>query len=210
MMGISEDLADLNLKRYQDWKSNPNTQESMQAALLFQGDVYQGLQASQWNKSDMNYAQKNLRILSGLYGILRPEDAIMPYRLEMGSDFKVTPAKSNLYKFWGDKIKQDIEKRVGDDRDRTIVNLASNEYNKAARLNKIDARIITPHFKEMHNGEYKMLSFFAKKARGMMVNYAVKNKIKDVEDLKGFNTEGYTYNARLSKGDDWVFTRDKK
>ena len=210
MMGISDDLAHLNHERFQEWTARPDNKHAMQAILLFQGDVYQGLEAASWNKKDMEYAQSNVRILSGLYGILRPMDKVMPYRLEMGSDFKVTAAKTNLYKYWGDIIKKDVEYEMATKNDDVIVNLASNEYAKAARLPKIAARVISPEFKDAHNGEYKMISFFAKKARGMMSRYAVKNKIEDVEDLKGFDYEGYYFNNKLSVEEKWVFTRDKR
>lgn len=205
MMGISDDLAGLNQERYQHWSATPADAESMQAALMFQGDVYQGLQAGTLNKTAMKYAQQHVRILSGLYGILRPLDRVMPYRLEMGSDFKVTPSKSNLYKYWGDTLKQDLEAENTD----VIVNLASNEYAKAAKLNKVGAKVIAPQFKDLKNGEYKMISFFAKKARGLMCRYAIDQKVKAVEDLKGFDYEGYYFNNKLSTGDNWVFTRDK-
>ncbi len=210
MMGISNDLAQLNQERYQEWTTSPDAQESMQAALLFQGDVYQGLEAHSLNKKDMEYAQKNLRILSGLYGILRPEDQIMPYRLEMGCDFKVTPAKKNLYLYWGDKIQKDIMNDLESQGSETIVNLASNEYARVAKLNKTGAHVIAPEFKDFHNGDYKMISFFAKKARGLMARFAIKNKIKNVEELKAFDSEGYFFNNKLSKGDKWVFTRDQR
>jgi cytoplasmic iron level regulating protein YaaA (DUF328/UPF0246 family) len=128
----------------------------------------------------------------------------------MGSDFKVTAAKTNLYKYWGDTIKKDIESEMSEKNDEVIVNLASNEYSKAARLPKIGTRVISPEFKDEQNGQYKMISFFAKKARGMMARYAVKHKITDVEDLKGFDYDGYYFNNKLSSGDKWVFTRDKR
>lgn len=210
MMGISDDLANLNQERYQVWNPEPSAEESMQAALLFQGDVYQGLDAASLNKKDMAYAQKNLRILSGLYGILKPTDQIMPYRLEMGCDFKVTAAKKNLYQYWGDKILNDLKQELAEQGEDIIVNLASNEYAKAAKLKKAGATLISPEFKDYHNGDYKMISFFAKKARGLMARYAVKNKVKDVEELKGFDSEGYFFNNKLSQGDKWVFTRDQR
>jgi cytoplasmic iron level regulating protein YaaA (DUF328/UPF0246 family) len=208
MMGISKDLAQLNHERFQHWVADPSTDEAMQASLMFQGDVYQGLQADGFGKRDMSYAQEHVRILSGLYGVLRPLDQVMPYRLEMGADFKVTAAKKNLYQYWGDKIKDSLSEELQDD--SLIINLASNEYSKAARLNKIGCRVISPEFRDFQNGDYKMISFFAKKARGMMTRFAVKNKIKDVEDLKAFDYEGYYFNNKLSKDDKWVFTRDKK
>ena len=210
MMGISDDLAHLNQERFQSWTGSPRDMDAMQAALLFQGDVYQGLQAATWKKKDMDYARSNVRILSGLYGILKPLDKVMPYRLEMGSDFKVTAAKTNLYKYWGDTIKQDIEAELASSSDDVIINLASNEYARAAKLPKMSARVISPEFRDDQNGQYKMISFFAKKARGMMCRYAVKHQIKDVGDLKGFDYEGYYFNNKLSVGDKWVFTRDKR
>lgn len=210
MMGISDDLAHLNQERFQRWTGSPSDAEAMQAALLFQGDVYQGLEASKWKKKDMDYAQSSVRILSGLYGILRPLDKVMPYRLEMGSDFKVTASKTNLYRYWGDILKKNLESELASAGDDVVINLASNEYSKAARLPKMNARVISPEFKDNQNGQYKIISFFAKKARGMMCRYAVKHQIRDVEDLKGFDYEGYYFNNKLSVGDKWVFTRDKR
>jgi len=210
MMGISKDLGQLNHERYQMWSNAPRDDQAMQAALLFQGDVYQGLQAADFNKKQMKYAQSHLRILSGLYGILRPLDKTMPYRLEMGSDFKVTPAKSNLYKFWGDRIRKEVSTALGQHDEAIVVNLASNEYARAAQLNKLDTRIVTPEFREEKDGDYKMISFFAKKARGLMARYAVEHNIRDVESLKGFDSAGYYYNNELSQGDKWVFTRLQK
>ncbi|NNC84090.1 MAG: peroxide stress protein YaaA [Flavobacteriales bacterium] len=210
MMGISKDLALLNHDRFQHWQAEPQAEESMQAVLMFQGDVYQGLQAKEWSKKDMQYAQSHLRILSGLYGILRPLDRIMPYRLEMGSDFKVTAAKKNLYSFWGDTLLNEIKEELESAENPMVVNLASNEYAKAVRLNKAGIRVITPEFKEAHKGTYKMMSFFAKKARGMMARFAVEHRLDDVEHLKAFDSEGYYFNKELTQGDRWVFTRDKR
>lgn len=210
MMGISADLAGLNHERFQQWTKDISKEETTEAALLFKGEVYVGMAADKWGKNDFKYAQKNVRILSGLYGLLRPLDAVKPYRLEMGSAFAVTPAKKNLYKYWGDTIQKELIADLEANKADTIVNLASNEYSKAALLKKIDARVVTPQFKDLHKGEYKALMFFAKKARGMMADFAVKNKIKNVEDLKSFDCEGYIYNPKLSSENDWVFTRDKK
>ncbi len=211
LMGLSDKLATLNFDRYQSWSAAKKMSADSQPALfVFQGDVYQGLEAHSLNKKDMEYAQKNLRILSGLYGILRPEDQIMPYRLEMGCDFKVTPAKKNLYLYWGDKIQKDIMNDLESQGSETIVNLASNEYARVAKLNKTGAHVIAPEFKDFHNGDYKMISFFAKKARGLMARFAIKNKIKNVEELKAFDSEGYFFNNKLSKGDKWVCTRDQR
>lgn len=208
MMNISRDLGQLNHERFQHWVADPSTDEAMQAILMFQGDVYQGLQAEDFGKRDMAYAQDHVRILSGLYGLLKPLDQVMPYRLEMGCDFKVTAAKKNLYQYWGDKIKNSISEEM--DESSVIINLASNEYSKAARLNKMGHRVISPEFRDFQKGEYKMISFFAKKARGLMTRFAIKNKIKEVDDLKAFDLEGYYFNNKLSKEDKWVFTRDKQ
>ena len=207
MMGISADLADLNVERFQEWTLTHDKLNSTQAMLLFQGDVYQGLQAEDFKKKEAAFAQAHLRILSGLYGVLRPLDATMPYRLEMGSDFKVTTAKKNLYAYWGDTLSNTLIAQAKELDTDIIVNLASNEYSKAAKLKKTGLRVIEVDFKELHKGEYKMISFFAKKARGLMARYAIKNLINEVDDLKGFDLDGYNFNARFSKGDKWVFTR---
>ena len=210
MMSISADLADLNVERFNQWNPVHDKENSTQAMLLFQGDVYKGLGADDFKKKEAAFAQAHLRILSGLYGVLRPFDAIMPYRLEMGSDFKVTEAKKNLYAYWGDTIQKSILADATELDKDTIVNLASNEYSRAAKLNKTGLRVIEVDFKDMHKGEYKMISFFAKKARGLMARYAIKNLINEAEDLKGFDLEGYHFNARFSKGDKWVFTREQQ
>jgi hypothetical protein len=209
MMSISSDLADLNVERFQNWNPVHNQENSTQAMLLFQGDVYQGLGAADFKKKEAAFAQAHLRILSGLYGVLRPLDATMPYRLEMGSDFKVTAAKKNLYAYWADTLQKSIMADAAELDTDIVVNLASNEYSKAAKLNKTGLRVIEIDFKDFHKGEYKMISFFAKKARGLMARYAIKNLINEVEDLKGFDLDGYHFNARFSKGDKWVFTREQ-
>ncbi len=209
MMGISAELANLNEERFKLWTPEHSTLNSTQAMLLFQGDVYQGLSAEDFNKKQTAYSQDHLRILSGLYGILRPLDAVMPYRLEMGSDFKVTPAKKNLYAYWNDRISQTIKddaEEIGTD---LLVNLASNEYSKAAKLKQTGLRVIDMEFKEFHKGDFKMISFFAKKARGLMARYAIKNDVKTLDELKHFDMEGYHFNERFSKGDKWVFTREQ-
>lgn len=209
MMSISADLAELNVERFAAWTPQHSAKNSTQAMLLFQGDVYQGLQAHEFNKKEATFAQAHLRILSGLYGILRPLDAAMPYRLEMGSDFKVTAAKKNLYAYWGDRLCETIKEDSAKLNSDVLVNLASNEYSKAGKLKKTGLQVIDMEFKDLRNGEYKMISFFAKKARGLMARYAIKNLINKVEDLKGFDLDGYCYDERLSKGDKWVFTREQ-
>ena len=206
LMKISPALAELNHERYQTW-SRPFTEENAVPALyLFNGEVYRGLDAATLTKTDIKSAQERIRILSGLYGILKPKDLVHPYRLEMGSSFKFTPKVSNLYKFWGDKLTEYLMKEMKPD--EPVINLASNEYAKSIQFKSIDNPIISCHFKELReNGEIKMIGTFAKLARGFMARYIIKNKIKDAEDLKGFNTEGYKYMPKLSSEDTYTFVR---
>lgn len=210
MMHISADLAGLNHERYQKWTRDIDDHNSRQAALMFNGEVYAGLNASSWKKRDVAYAQEHLRILSGLYGLLRPMDSISPYRLEMGSSFAVTPAKKNLYTYWGDSISENLSAELEQQNSSVIVNLASQEYSKAARLPKTGARVITASFKDLHKGEYKALMVYAKKARGLMADFAVRNRVSEPESLKSFDSQGYYFNEKLSVDDDWVFTRDQR
>jgi cytoplasmic iron level regulating protein YaaA (DUF328/UPF0246 family) len=207
LMDLSEALAKLNHERYSNWHFPFHPEESKQALLAFQGDVYIGLDAASLDFMELNWAQDHVRILSGLYGYLRPMDRILPYRLEMGTALKVG-RKKNLYEYWGDTlanaIREDL-KKAGD----LILNVASEEYAKAARLEKTGARVITPQFKDWSNGQYKMLQFFVKKARGMMTRFVIQNQITKAEDILDFNAEGYSYNAELSSPDKPVFTRKK-
>ena len=208
LMDISPALAELNHERYQQW-ARPFTPQGAKAAVqVFTGDVYVGLNVKELDAKAQDYLQEHLIILSGLYGALRPNDAILPYRLEMGAAMKVTPAKPNLYKFWANKIHDYVQERIDEQPNDVLINLASNEYFKSVKAKNLKARIITPEFKDWKNGEYKMLSFFAKKARGYMLRYIAENNINEAEDLKGFNSEGYAYNDNLSTEDKWVFTRD--
>ena len=201
MMKISEDLAILNQKRFQSFSNEPEDYETKQAAFAFSGDTYSGLDAGSLTSQELNYAQDNLRILSGLYGVLRPLDRIQPYRLEMGRKI-ATNSGSTLYAYWGDRIGNELDLVS----DGIVINLASNEYFKAVGKN-MKSRIITPSFKEDRNGELKMIGFFAKKARGAMARFIIKNNIKKSEDLKGFNIDGYGFKAELSGNNNWVFTR---
>tara|TARA_Y100000389_G_scaffold79405_1_gene76166 strand:+ start:538 stop:1293 length:756 start_codon:yes stop_codon:yes gene_type:complete len=201
MMKISEDLAILNQKRFQSFSNQPEDYKTKQAALAFSGDTYTGLDAGSLTSQELNYAQDNLRILSGLYGVLRPLDRIQPYRLEMGRKI-ATNSGSTLYAYWGDRIGNELDLVS----DGIVINLASNEYFKAVGKN-MKSRIITPSFKEDRNGGLKMIGFFAKKARGAMARFIIKNNIKKSEDLKGFNIDGYGFKAELSDNDNWVFTR---
>jgi uncharacterized protein len=207
LMDLSEALAKLNHERYSKWHFPFSTEESKQALFAFQGDVYIGLDAATLDPMEVSWAQDHLRILSGLYGYLRPLDRILPYRLEMGTSLKVG-RKKNLYEYWGDTlanaIKNDLNKEGN-----LILNLASEEYAKAARLEKTGAQIITPQFKDWSNGQYKMLQFFVKKARGMMTRFVIQNQITKTEDILDFSADGYSYNADLSSPDKPVFTRKK-
>ncbi len=207
LMSISDKLADLNYERFQNWLPDPDKELARQAVCAFTGDVYTGLDVKDWETEDFAFAQEHLRILSGLYGILRPLDYIAPYRLEMGSKLETAKGK-NLYEFWDDKITQATQEQLNKQGDQTLLNLASNEYFKSIQTKKLKAEIITPVFKDFKNGQYKIISFFAKKARGMMVRYIIKNQLSNPEDLKAFDGGGYSYNDRLSKGNTWVFTRE--
>lgn len=206
LMGISEKLSDLNYQRFQDWTQNASALQCP-ALFAFQGDVYQGLAASSLTNDEIAYSQQHLRILSGLYGLLRPLDLMQAYRLEMGT--KLTNQRgANLYAFWGDKISELIKADIPD-KASELVNLASNEYFKVVKPMQIGAQLITPVFKDYKNGQYKIISFYAKKARGMMVNYAIKNKISQAEELKKFDSAGYRYADELSDEKQWVFIRDE-
>lgn len=204
LMGISPKLAELNVERYQHFK--PRAKDAKQAILAFKGDVYIGLDAETYNERDFNFAQKHLRILSGLYGVLKPLDLIQPYRLEMGTRLKLG-RKTGLYDFWGEEIGKSLGQELAAQKNNTLVNLASNEYFKAVTKEHLPGRIITPAFKDYSNGSYKFLSFFAKKARGSMATFIVKERIDKPEDLKQFNVDGYVYNESFSTEDTWVFTR---
>ena len=187
LMGLSDNLAQLNWQRFQDWDIlNRNTYKALE---LFNGAVYEGIDAKNFNNSDNDFAQNNLRILSGLYGILKPNDLILPYRLEMGTKLK-TIKGNNLYRFWQDKLHQNIGDELNNE---VLINLASNEYSKVLKLNKIKSEVITPVFKDYKNGKLKVISFFAKKARGEMVNFIIKNKITSFEELKLFKNNGYAF-----------------
>lgn len=208
LMSISDKLGQLNADRYQQWHT-PFTPDNARAAVLaFNGDVYTGLAAQEFSEKEFAFAQKHLRILSGLYGILRPLDLMQPYRLEMGTRLENKRGK-DLYEFWGDIITDALndELQAGDG---VLVNLASNEYFKSVRKKKLNARIITPQFKDWKNGQYKMISFYAKKARGLMCRYAITHGITQADDLKGFDLAGYRFSEEQSSGDSWTFLRDEQ
>ncbi|WP_166260330.1 peroxide stress protein YaaA [Marinobacter salicampi] len=205
LMGISDKLGQLNAERFGQWHTPFSLENARQAVLAFKGDVYTGLDASSFDENDFDFAQKHLRILSGLYGILRPLDLIQPYRLEMGTKFENNRGK-DLYAFWGESLTHTLNEALSQD-DGVLVNLASNEYYKSIKPRKLDARVVTPQFKDWKNGQYKMISFYAKKARGLMCRFAIQNRITQVADLQGFDLEGYAYNPEQSEGDQWVFLR---
>ena len=206
LMGISDKLADLNHARFQAFDAQGKGESTKQAALAFNGDVYLGLDAKTLSPDDLKFAQDHLRILSGLYGLLRPLDAIQPYRLEMGSRLK-NPRGKNLYDFWGAQIAAEIDKALKRHDDATLVNLASKEYFTAVDLNALKAPVVTPVFKEEKDGRLRQLQFYAKRARGLMARWASQNRIERADDLKGFNVDGYKFRARLSSDDQWLFTR---
>jgi cytoplasmic iron level regulating protein YaaA (DUF328/UPF0246 family) len=208
LMDISEKLGELNAQRFLEWQTPFTPHNAKQALLAFKGDVYTGMEAENFSTNDFTFAQQHLRILSGLYGLLRPLDLIQPYRLEMGTGFANKRGK-NLYHFWGDIITDQLNQELDTKKERVLVNLASNEYWSAVNTRKLHAEVITPVFKDCKNGQYKIISFFAKKARGMMSAYIIRNKLKKVDAIKGFNTAGYRYDERTSSPKEWVFLRDE-
>lgn len=208
LMSISDKLAELNRDRYQEFSTPFTSENAKQAMLAFKGDVYQPLEIDSYKKADFNYAQKHVRTLSGLYGVLRPLDLMQAYRLEMGTKLKTDRGKS-LYDFWGSLITDNLNEALGQQRGRHLINLASNEYFDSVQTSDIDADIITPMFKDLKKGKYVIVSFYAKKARGMMVNYMIRNRAKKPADLKNFQVAGYAFNAELSDDKTYTFTRDE-
>lgn len=206
LMGISTKLADLNFQRFQQWSLPFSPENSWQSILMFNGDVYQGLKAETFTNDEFAIAQQKLRILSGVYGYLKPLDLIQPYRLEMGTNIGIA-RKKNLYDFWQTKITSKLNQEFAENGQKVLVNLASNEYFSAVDTKKLKARIITPMFKEHRDGKYQMISFFAKRARGLMSRFIIQNQITDPEEMKAFDLEGYYFNNQLSKDNHWIFTR---
>lgn len=206
LMSISDKLAGLNMARFQQWQTPFTEDNAKQAILAFKGDVYTGLDAETLDEKGLDFAQQHLRVLSGLYGVLRPLDLMQPYRLEMGTSFQ-NDAGRDLYTFWGDQLQKSLEAEPALE-DGILINLASNEYFKAVNAKKLKATIITPVFKDWKNGQYKMISFYAKKARGLMSRYIIDHQIDSPEKLKQFDSEGYRFSAEMSQKNDWVFIRD--
>ena len=206
LMGVSENIAELNAKRFKQWKTPFKPENARQAMFAFKGDVYIGLDAYSMNQKNIDFAQAHLRILSGLYGLLRPLDLMQPYRLEMGTRLQ-TGDGSNLYQFWDSRITDTINKELKSMERPVLINLASNEYFKSVQAKNLRGEIITPEFREFHNNKYQIISFFAKKARGLMSRYIIDNEITDPEAIKDFNIEGYGYDESLTSGNNWVFSR---
>lgn len=207
LMKLSDKLASLNVARYNSWPSDLTTANSKQAILAFKGDVYTGLDAATLSTDQLDYAQQHLRILSGLYGVLKPLDLMYPYRLEMGTKLQNSRG-TNLYQFWDERLTTSLNDELEHEEKPVVVNLASNEYFKAIKPKTLNARIITPVFKDWKSGQYKIISFYAKKARGLMARYIIEHQINQPDALKNFDYEGYRFAESMSEGDAWVFIRD--
>lgn len=207
LMGVSENIAALNHERFMNWHTPFDRDNAKQAVLAFKGDVYTGLEAETLSAAQLTFAQKHLRILSGLYGVLRPLDLMQAYRLEMGLKF-ANSGGANLYEFWGDELARSLNKQLKKTGTPILLNLASNEYFKAVKAGSLEADVVTPVFKDLKNGKYRIISFFAKKARGQMARYVIEKEINDIPALKRFRVAGYRYNAKESSARELVFTRD--
>ena len=209
LMSVSEKIANLNVERFRDWQVEFDLANARQAMFAFKGDVYTGLDAYSLSAADIEFAQQHLRMLSGLYGLLRPLDLMMPYRLEMGTKLKNTRGH-NLYEFWDDIITNQINEDLAAIKSELLVNLASDEYYKSVNEKKIKAEIVKPVFLDQKNSKYKVISFYAKKARGLMARFIIENQLNKAEDLKAFNTEGYYFDADNSSAKELVFKRDEQ
>lgn len=208
LMKVSEKIAQLNVERFRDWQPNFDFSNARQAIYAFKGDVYTGLDAYSLNDKQIQFAQQHLRMLSGLYGVLRPLDLMMPYRLEMGTKLNNHMGK-NLYSFWGDQITQLINEDLEKAGSQILLNLASDEYYKAVNEKNIQAKIIKPVFLDQKNGEYKIISFYAKKARGLMSRFMIEHEVSNIEQLHAFNTDGYYFDDVNSNDNEIVFKRDE-
>lgn len=209
LMGLSDQLAALNVGRYRDWSSKFTTANSKPAIYAFDGDVYDGFDVKSLNAKAVDFAQDHVRILSGLYGALRPLDLMQAYRLEMGTSFKNARGK-DLYAFWGSKVTDSLKKALAKDKKPVLLNLASEEYFKVLQPKELGCPVIVPVFQDAKDGKYKIISFYAKRARGLMARYVVENRISDPVDLRGFNLSGYRYYAADSKVDKPVFRRAER
>lgn len=206
LMDLSENLAELNVDRYRKFAKSKNSKRAKQAVYAFQGDVYQGLEAEELSDEDILYAQDRLRILSGLYGILKPLDLIQPYRLEMGTRLAFDDY-TTLYNYWADKLSIELNKQSKKLKEKTLVNLASQEYFKAVDLKSLKMNVVDVEFLDNKNGTYKIISFWAKKARGLMAQYIIKNRIETIEGLQAFDTEGYLFDSESSTDNKLIFKR---
>ena len=209
LMGISDKLADLNATRFHDWQPDFTPDNARQAILAFKGDVYAGMQAETFSDDDFTFAQQHLRMLSGLYGVLRPLDLMQPYRLEMGIRLQ-NPKGSDLYQFWGDTITQTLNEALAAQGDNIIINLASDEYFRAVKPKQLDGEIVKPVFLDEKNGTFKVISFYAKKARGLMSRYIIENRLTTPEQLKAFDVDGYVFDEETSKKNELVFKRSER
>lgn len=208
LMKLSDKLAGLNVARFTEWQPEFTLENARQAILAFKGDVYTGLDAASLSAADFDYAQQHLRILSGLYGVLRPLDLMQPYRLEMGTRLQNSAGK-NLYEFWGERLTESLNQCLAEQKTSMLLNLASNEYFKAVKPKQLNGTLINVDFKDLKNDQYKIISFYAKKARGVMARYVIQHKIDSVDALKNFTEQGYYYSAEQSKPDHLVFLRDQ-
>ena len=209
LMGISDKLADLNATRFHDWHPDFTPDNARQAILAFKGDVYTGLQAETFSESDFDFAQQHLRMLSGLYGVLRPLDLMQPYRLEMGIRLE-NPRGKDLYQFWGDEITNTLNAALEAQGDDVVINLASDEYFRSVKPKALAGRIIKPVFLDEKNGKFKVISFYAKKARGLMSRYIIENRLSKPEQLTAFDSEGYFFDAENSSAEELVFKRHEQ
>ena len=205
LMDVSENISSLNVERFQQWNIPFNTQNAKAALFAFKGDVYSGIQKEKYDDNDLAYAQDHLRILSGLYGALRPMDLIQPYRLEMKTHLE-NPRGKNLYQFWGDRITEKLNESLESQTEKVLVNLASNEYFKSVKPKLLNGRLLNISFKENKDGKSRVIAIFAKKARGMMADFILRNRIEHAEDIKDFGSGGYKYSAKDSTENNWVFT----
>lgn len=209
LMKVSDKIASLNAVRFEEWSTSFTQDNARQALFAFKGDVYTGLDANSLTSSDIEYAQTHLRMLSGLYGLLKPLDLMQPYRLEMGT--KLTNGRgTNLYQFWGNKITEQLNQVMNAQGDDVLINLASNEYFKAVKPKALVAKVITPVFKDCKNGQYKIISFYAKKARGLMARFIIENRVESAEELKEFTVAGYYFVEAESTESEFVFKREEQ
>lgn len=209
LMGVSDKLAAQVFEHFRQWEDVPKPGRGKQALFAYRGDVYAGLDAGSFSAADIDYAQQHLRILSGLYGVLRPLDTIQPYRLEMGAPLAAGGCK-DLYEYWGDRITRELHKALKQLPGNLVVNLASNEYFRAVDMTSLDAQVVTPTFKDKKDGQYRFMTFYGKRARGQMARYLIQRQLEKPDSLrKSYDVDGYRYNRELSSEAQWVFTREK-